>query len=138
MADPKLDQLKRVPIFSRCSRSELETLARNTDEVTLQAGRTLIVEGEPNHTFYIVLSGEADVTIKEHSVTRLRAGDFFGEMTMLDRGPASATVVTASPVDALVMSHSQFRDAVRSNDNIAHNVIAIMAERLRQDRLAGY
>jgi CRP-like cAMP-binding protein len=133
MADPKLDELKRVPIFSRCSRSELQTLAHNTDEVSLPAGRTLIEQGRSNHSFYILIKGEAEVQRDGDTVSHLGAGDIFGEISMLDRGPATATVVTTTPVEALVMSHAQFRDAVRSEGGIAHNVIAVMAERLRRD-----
>jgi CRP-like cAMP-binding protein len=133
MADPKLEQLKRVPIFSQCSKSELQALARNTDDVSLPAGRTLIEQGHPNHSFYILIEGEAEALVDGQSVRQMRAGDVFGEISMLDRGPATATVVTTTPVEALVMSHAQFRDAVRSDENIAHSVISVMAERLRQD-----
>lgn len=133
MADPKLEQLKRVPIFSQCSRSEFQTLARNTDQVSLPAGRTLIEQGHPNHSFYILLQGEADVLVNGNRVGQMKSGDVFGEISMLDRGSATATVVTTTPVEVLVMSHAQFRDAVRSDENIAHNVIAVMAERLRHD-----
>jgi CRP-like cAMP-binding protein len=62
-------------------------------------------------------------------------GDFFGEIGMLDRGPATATVVTASAVRAMVMSHSQFRDAIKSSDPLLSAVIAAMADRLRRDSL---
>jgi CRP-like cAMP-binding protein len=65
----------------------------------------------------------------------LHAGDFFGEIGMLDRGPATATVVTASPVQAMVISHSQFRDAIKSSDPLLSAVIATMADRLRRDSL---
>src|SRR5690348_18338946 len=109
MADPRVDQLKRVPIFSQLSRSELQTLARNTDDVPLPAGRTLIEQGKSNHNFFILLRGNADVTIDGKKVSTLGAGDIFGEISMLDRGKATATVVTTTPIDALVMSHAQFR-----------------------------
>jgi CRP-like cAMP-binding protein len=133
MADPRLDQLKRVPIFAQCSKKELQTLARNTDEVSVSAGRTLIEQGRLNHSFYIVLHGEVEAQVDGKPVRRMTAGDVFGEISMLERGPATATVVTTTPVDALVMSHGQFRDAVRSDPDIAHNVMAVMAERLRGD-----
>lgn len=137
MADHKIEQLKRVPLFSQCSRSELRSLAANTDEVDLPAGRRLIVEGERNDTFFILLDGEVEVYVKEQLVRNLRAGDFFGEISMLDRGPATATVVTTSPGEALVMSHAQFRDAVQNQNDIALRVISVMAERLRRDNNAG-
>jgi CRP-like cAMP-binding protein len=133
MADPKLEQLKRVPIFSQCSKKELQTLERNTDEVSIPAGRTLIEQGRLNHSFYVLLDGEVEASVDGQPVRRMRAGDIFGEISMLDRGPATATVTTTTPIQALVMSHEQFRDAVRSDQDIAHNVLAVMADRLRRD-----
>ncbi len=137
MADQKLDRLKSVPIFSLCSKPELRSLAMNTDEVSLSSGRTLITEGESNHTFFILLRGEAEVHVGDRTVGRLGPGDFFGEISMLDRGKATATVISTSPMDALIMSHAQFRDAVRAHDDIALKVIAAMAQRLRRDGAAG-
>ncbi len=54
---------------------------------------------------------------------------------MLDRGPATATVATSSPSKLMVMSHAQFRDAIKANDQLLSQVMAAMAERLRRDRL---
>ncbi|TMB60800.1 MAG: cyclic nucleotide-binding domain-containing protein, partial [Chloroflexi bacterium] len=54
----KEDRLKAVPLFSRCSKRELEFLASRVDEVSLPAGKTLLVQGQPTDTFYILLSGE--------------------------------------------------------------------------------
>jgi CRP-like cAMP-binding protein len=137
VADPKIKELQRVGLFARCSKPELETLAQNADEVDLPAGRTLVVEGKSNDTFYLLLDGSLDVQIKGERRRRLNPGDVFGEISMLDQGAATATVTTVTPVRALVMSHVQFRDAVRAQENIAVKVIAVMAERLRDDQRAG-
>lgn len=131
MADPKLEQLKRVPLFAQCSRKELQTLVRNTDEVSVAAGRTLIEQGRLNHSFYILVDGEVEVVIDGKPIRRMQAGDVFGEISMLERGTATATVTATTPVTALVMSHGQFRDAVRSDQDIAHSVLAVMAQRLQ-------
>lgn len=136
MADHKVDQLKRVPIFVRCSRSELQSLAMNTDEVSLPAGQTLIVQGRTNDTFFVLLSGKVEVNVQGQPPRHLGPGDFFGEMSMVDRGPATATVVTTSPVEALVMSHAQFHNAIKANEAIALRVMAVMAERLRANAMA--
>jgi CRP/FNR family transcriptional regulator, cyclic AMP receptor protein len=135
MSDPKAEALGRVPLFSRCTRKELEFLASRTDEVALDANHTLIKQGSSSDTFYVLLEGEATVDVDGRSRPALRAGDFFGEISMLDRGPATATVVTATPVRAMVMSHAQFRDAIRSSDPLLSTVIAAVADRLRRDSL---
>lgn len=136
MADYKADQLRRIPIFTDCSKPELEVLAQNTDEIDFPAGRTLIMQGAPNHTFFLLLQGEVQVDVAGLPPQHLRPGDFFGEITMIAPGPATATVVTTAPSLALVMSHQQFRNAIKANELIALRVMKVMAERLRRINLA--
>jgi CRP-like cAMP-binding protein len=135
MSNPKADALARVPLFARCSRKELEFLASRTDEVDLKANHTLIKQGSPSDSFYVLMEGDASVDVDGKSRPALGAGDFFGEISMLDRGPATATVITTSPVRAMVMSHAQFREAIKSSDALLSTVIAAMADRLRRDSL---
>ncbi|MEA2655850.1 MAG: family transcriptional regulator, cyclic receptor protein [Chloroflexota bacterium] len=135
MSDSKADVLARVPLFAQLSRKELEFLASRTDEVDLKAGHTLIKQGSPSDSFYVLLEGEATVNVDGNERPSLRAGDFFGEISMLDRGPATATVVTTTPARAMVMSHAQFRDAIKGSDSLLSTVIAAAANRLRRDSL---
>ncbi|TMB89492.1 MAG: cyclic nucleotide-binding domain-containing protein [Chloroflexi bacterium] len=135
MSNQKADALGRVPLFARCSRKELEFLASRTDEVDLKAGHTLITQGSPSDSFYVLLEGEATVNVDGKDRPPVHAGDFFGEISMLDRGPATATVVTSTPARAMVMSHAQFRDAIKSSDQLLSSVIASAARRLRRDSL---
>jgi len=137
MSDPKVDLLKKVPLFAHCSPTSLESAAANTDEVDVVAGRMLIRQGEPSDTFYVLLDGEADVVIGGESRRKLGPGDFFGEISMLDRGPATATVTTTRPSRMMVMSHMQFRDAIKGNQDLLIQVLASVAERLRADTIAG-
>ena len=131
MAPNKLDTLRKVPLFSHCSPRELEFLSTRMDEVSLNPGRVLITEGQPTDSFFVLLAGEVEVSRNGRPVRRMAPGDFFGEIGMLDRGSATATVKTTQPAEALVMSHAQFRDAIKSNDALALKVITAMAERLR-------
>ncbi|HZU14807.1 MAG TPA: cyclic nucleotide-binding domain-containing protein [Chloroflexota bacterium] len=137
MATSKIDDLKRVPIFARVSRAELESLARNTDEIDFPAGKTLITQGRSNDTFFVLLQGQVEVAVDGKVISHLGPGDVFGEISMLDRGPATATVTTTAPSVFLVMSHAQFRDAVKAHEDLALRVIAVMAERLRGTERAG-
>jgi len=126
-------RLKAVPLFSHCSKRELEFLASRVDELSLPAGKTLLVQGQPTDTFYILLGGEVDVSVDGRPVKRLKAGDFFGEIGMLDRGLATATVTTTQPAELLALSHAQFRDAIKGNDALVLQVMAAMAQRLREN-----
>jgi CRP/FNR family cyclic AMP-dependent transcriptional regulator len=131
--DPKLAALSRVPLFAHCTRKELEFIAREGDEVAVKSGRTLIRQGHPGDTFYIQLEGRSEVEIDGQSRRVLGPGDFFGEISMIDRGVGTATVTTVSDGRLFVMSHAQFRDAVKANDAIMVKVLRVMGERLRAD-----
>jgi CRP-like cAMP-binding protein len=133
LSDSKIDALSKVPLFSGSSRRELEFLVTRTDEVEVPAGRTLIQQGALGDTFYLLLEGEASVEVDGHQRPPLRTGSFFGEISMLDRGTATATVVTTAPSKLMVMSHVQFRDAIKGNDELLSQVMAAMALRLRRD-----
>ena len=136
MADPKLDRLSKVPLFRNLGRRELEFLASRIDEVSLSPGQRLIEEGKPTEAFFILVSGNVNVTRQGKPAARLGPGDFFGEVGMLDNGAATATVIADGQVEAFILSHSQFRDAIKGNDTLAMQVIAAMAERLRANSLA--
>jgi CRP-like cAMP-binding protein len=135
LSDAKIDALSRVALFAGSSHKELEFLVSRTDEVDVPAGKTLIKQGSLGDTFYLLLDGEATVDVDGHERPPLRAGSFFGEISMLDRGPATATVVTTTPARLMVMSHAQFRDAIKADDNLLSQVMGAMAVRLRRDSL---
>ncbi len=138
MSDPKIDMLSKVPLFEPLSKHELEFVATKTDEVDVPAGRILTTQGTPGDTFYALLEGEARVDIDGNLRRTLKTGDFFGEISMLDRGLATATITTTKPSRLLVMSHLQFRDAIKANDALLIKVLAAMGERLRADLAASH
>jgi CRP-like cAMP-binding protein len=133
MADPKLTALGRVPLFQHCTRKELEFIAKEGDEVDVPAGKTLIRQGKPGDTFYIQLEGESEVKIDGKRRRVMKTGDFFGEISMIDRGMGTATVTTLTPSRLFVMSHAQFRDAIKGSDSLMVKVLLAMGERLRDD-----
>ncbi len=138
VSDSKIDALGKVPLFTVLSRPELEFVATRTDEVDVPAGKKLTTQGVPGDTFYALLDGEAKVEIDGSLRRTLKGGDFFGEISMLDRGLATATITTTKPSRLLVMSHAQFRDAIKANDALLIKVLAAMGERLRADIAASH
>jgi len=133
MADHRIAALGKVPLFEHLTKKELEFIGREGDEVDVAAGKVLIREGRPGDTFYVILDGEADVVIGGKRRRVLRAGDFFGEISMIDRGLGTATVTTLKPSRMFVMSHAQFRDAIKGSDTLLIKVLLAMGERLRAD-----
>ena len=136
MADAKTRALAGVTLFAHCGPRDLEFVASRADEVDVPAGHELLRQGRSGDTFYVLLEGEAAVDVDGQPRRTLGPGDFFGEISMLDRRPATATVVTTTPARLMVMSHAQFRDAIKGNDDLLGHVMAAMGERLRADSLA--
>jgi len=136
VANPKLEAISRVPLFAHLSKREREFIAKEGDEVNVPAGKTLTRQDRSGDTFYVLLDGEAEVKVDGKRRRVLRPGDFFGEISMLDRGAATATVTTLTDARLFVMSHAQFRDAIKSSDQLMLKVLKAMGERLREDLAA--
>jgi len=127
--------LKEVPVFSKCSNRDLKFVASAMEEIRVPAGQELTRQGQRNNAFYVVLEGEAKVVIDGKAVKVLGQGDFFGEISMMDFSPASATVTASKPSHMMRMSHRDFRDLVRREDNVFAAVMTVMAERLTESGL---
>ncbi|MBV9328274.1 MAG: cyclic nucleotide-binding domain-containing protein [Chloroflexi bacterium] len=131
----RADALKALPLFGGLSGKDREIIARCMDELSFAQGATLISEGRTNHTFFVLVDGEVDVDIAGQPRRTLRRGDFFGEISMQHRIPATATVVARTPVDVFIMSHEQFGALCVSPDVVARLQAAIN-DRLIADRRA--
>ena len=93
MAAPSVaNNLANVPIFSGCSKRELGIIARASKEVSHKEGTVIAREGERGIGLFLILDGQCKVTIGGKTKARLGAGDFFGEVALLDGGPRTATV----------------------------------------------
>lgn len=130
MADSRLDRLRSVPLFSGCSDKELAFIASRTDEVDVPAEKVLTEKGKSGGDFFIILEGKAEVESDKGKRT-LGPGDFFGEIALIDNGPRTATVKAATPMRCLVLGHSQFRDVLHQNGEIAVKILKAVTERLR-------
>ena len=112
------------------SRAE-RVAAEIADEIDLPEGKELIREGEPGRQFFVLLDGRAEVKRKGRRINMLGAGDFFGEISLLDRGPRTATVTADSPITMLALTAWTFRGLVEQHPTIALNMLKVVAERLR-------
>jgi CRP-like cAMP-binding protein len=130
--NPKVEEMARVPLFQNLPRSQLELIATQLDEVRAEAGERLVQEGHHNDAFWILLEGQADMYVGDRRTRQVGPGGFFGATSMLDGRPAVATVVTRTPVRALVASAAQFR-ALEANQTIALRLMSYALERLRED-----
>jgi CRP/FNR family transcriptional regulator, cyclic AMP receptor protein len=126
----KVELIKRVPLFSECSRKELNEVAGIADEIDLPEGKELTKEGRPGREFFVLVDGTADVKKGSRRVNRLGAGDFFGEISLIRQVPRTATVVATSPVRALVVTDRSFRSLLEHQPSIQGKVMSALAARL--------
>lgn len=130
--DDYLDHLRSVPLFSACSTKDLQRIAKVVDEIEVEAGRVLTTEGSIAHEAFVIVSGEATVLIKDTEVATLGPGQQFGELSLLDGGTRTATVVAAAPMELLVMTHQAFMSLLDDVPGLARRILASMAARLRE------
>ena len=130
----KIDLLRRVPLFSSCTKAELRQLALNTDEIDLKDGAVLTREGRSGREFFILVEGTARVTRGSRKVADLGAGDWFGEIALLTNVPRTASVTATSPVRVLVLTSRAFRGVVASMPSVALKVLASVGDRLDADK----
>jgi CRP-like cAMP-binding protein len=131
----RLEALQGLSLFAHCNRKQLEYVDSRTDQVSIPAGEVLIHEGRLNHTFFLLMEGEVEITRGGEAVAARGPGDFFGEISMVDRGEATATVTAATDSTFLVMSHQQFRDAVMADDDILAPVLRAIQVRMPDGEL---
>ncbi|HEY1635437.1 MAG TPA: cyclic nucleotide-binding domain-containing protein [Acidimicrobiales bacterium] len=129
--DLKLDLLGRTWLFSACNKKELGLIGRASEEVDVDAGRVLCEEGKPGFEFFLILDGRAAVSRAGRKIATLRTGQYFGELSLLDRKPRSATVTSETPMHLLVLDQRQFDGIMDQVPGLAHKLLTAMAERLR-------
>ena len=129
----KVELIKRVPLFADCSRSELEEIAQLADEIDLDEGKELTRLGEPGREFFVLLEGEADVTQNGNSINTLKAGDFFGEIALVEDTPRTATVTATTPMRVLVITDRAFKKLLDEHPELQRKVLVALAERVKPD-----
>src|ERR671939_1741597 len=120
MAAPK-ELLKRVPLFQGLDERQLDTLARNFTDRTFAAGQQITTEGGGGVGFFVIGDGEAVVSVGGEERRTLGAGDYFGEVALIDEsgGGRSATITARSDVKCYGLTPWQFRPLVEENASIA-------------------
>jgi CRP-like cAMP-binding protein len=136
--DSHLDKLAEVPLFSACSRKDLQRIAKASDEVEVKAGRTLVDQGKTGHEFFLILDGTATVRANNRKLATLGPGDYFGELSLLSREPRDASVTADTDMKLLILGQREFTGLIDSIPGLAGKILSIMARRLRQADLKSH
>jgi CRP/FNR family transcriptional regulator, cyclic AMP receptor protein len=124
------DTLKKVPLFSGLDDRELGQIASSMKERRYAAGETVTQEGTGGAGFFVIEEGEAEVTVGGESKGKLGAGDYFGEIALLNESQRTATITAQTDMLCHGMTPWDFRPLVESNSAIAWKLLNAMAEKL--------
>lgn len=129
--------LAEVPFFSLLDEEERATLASQMEVVRHPAGHVLFAVGDPGDSLYVIRAGEVEVFVKNDTGQRIvleTAGprDFFGEMSLLDGGPRTASVVVSQDLEALRVDRGDIHRLLEKHPTAAVDLLTAMGRRLRQ------
>jgi len=130
MAGVEINVLMRVPLFAELDKGELALIADAMQERIFAAGEIVTAEGSPADGFYVIDSGDADVTVEGQPRGTMSAGDYFGEIALLMGSERTATIAARSELRCYVLRPGDFRVIVEGDPTIAWKLMQSMAERL--------
>ncbi len=130
-------QLKSVPLFSNLSNRQLDILYKAGVIKKFTRGDVIVYQDNPGDTFYIVVSGRVKVTLlnedgKEIVLSILKGGDFFGELSLLDDEPRSASVLAVEDATLFLLTQRQFHQLITAYPNMLRKVLREICARLRR------
>ena len=126
------DVLAQVPLFAGLSRRQLKRIAEHADEVAFRPGEKIVEVDQPGGSFFVLLEGEVKAVRGQRTIARMGPGDFFGEISLLDGGPRTATVVAETPALAVRLFKRSFDRVVTQEPAVASKILAVVARRLRE------
>src|ERR671910_3638248 len=130
-----LDELRHVPLLADLSEEDLEQLYQMAETVSIPAGQLVLQEGDSGDSLFVVLDGELEVTKRHGSQEVLlavyKAGQFFGEMALLEQAPRSASVRTLRESRLLVISQDTFQTLLSCSPSAPFRILRAVTSRLR-------
>lgn len=129
--------LKEVPLFSHLDEEDFQQLTAICTEKKFEKGQTIFYEEDSGTGFYIIISGQVKIVMlsndgREHILGLLRERDFFGEMSILDGEPRSATAIALVDTKAISITREDFTKVLRNNPDISIKIMFVLCKRLRR------
>ena len=125
-------ELRHVKLFEQLPESELRDIASRARDVRYEAGTPVVVRGEDGIGFSIILEGEAEVRTADGRARTLRAGDYFGEMSLLDHEGRSATVTAVTGLHCAAIPEWSFETFLSEHPKISFRLLQTLSRRLRE------
>ena len=129
--DARIDALHRVPLLAGLSRRDVARVFELGTEDEFFPGKVIVKAGNEARDFYLIMMGEARLTVPGGRTSILGPGDYFGEMAVLDGGPRSATIVADTHVSALRIGRSDFLALLDTYGSIGRKILVEMSKHVR-------
>jgi CRP/FNR family transcriptional regulator, cyclic AMP receptor protein len=126
-----IEALGRLALFADLPPTELEQIARRWDEVSFNQGEWVIRQGDVQSDFYVIVDGEVAVVIDDEDRRVLSRGSFFGEVSVLLEEPASASILTRTPLTCLVVSGAELQAFLLAHPEVGYRMLKAEARRLK-------
>jgi CRP/FNR family transcriptional regulator, cyclic AMP receptor protein len=131
-----LDLIRRVPLFSMLTNEQAQGIADSVVKRRMRRGELVIEAGRKSNALFILLTGRArviaaDARGREVILAVLQAGDYVGEMSLIDNEPHSATVRTEIQSDMLVLGRAEFARCLPENSSLSYAIMRGLVQRLR-------
>lgn len=123
--------LTRVPLFEKCTPEEIASIASVAQEHFYEPGQIIVTQGTPGQAFYLILAGRVVIERDGKALGAFGPGDFFGEMSLLDSAPRSATIRAIEQTRCLMLSSWDFKALVERTPSIAIKLLEVLSRRLR-------
>ena len=127
-----MSRLAEVDLFGALSRRELKRLASGAREIRHDDGRRVIDEGASGLGFHMIIEGAATVSTSSGRDVTLGPGDYFGEMSLIDGQPRSATVTAAGRLRTICLDSSTFNSLLDEHPEAARVIMKALCARLRK------
>jgi CRP-like cAMP-binding protein len=127
----KIEFLKKVPMFSDLSQRHLKEIGKHADQVKVEAGRVLAQQKNKGWEFIFIVDGKARVEKDRKIIRRLSEGDFFGEISLIDEEPRTATVIADTNMTLLVVNKTSFDHLLDTVPGLQRKIMIALCRYLR-------
>jgi len=128
------ESLREIPLFADLSKRDVKRLVESMHEKSFRAGEAVVAEGDGGIGFFVILEGSARVNQGGMDRGTLAAGDYFGEMALIDGDDRAASVVAEGDLRCAAMTTWHFRPFVKDHPDVAWALLTALVKRVRESQ----
>jgi len=130
--DSVLSVLKRIPVFEGLNKRDLQQIEKILHQREYRSDERVFLQGDPGLGMYVIAEGDVKIVTEpeQHCLTTLHVGDFFGELSLMDDAPRTATAVAKTPSRLLCLFRSDLLDLIDRNPKLGVKVLIQLSRTL--------